>query len=229
MSLTGNKILFGFTILCVALGMGACSPSPDTTLPTERIKITNIPAKIYRTEAALTTPAQKDTFKVYVQFSKGMTAADGSVAMGEIEVDPEKESTDGTYTLSEDGSTYTVTIDLFIPDTDIPYKSTSWSNIAVVISPEEVNDIFDIDAKAASKLLGGMQTSSSSSTVTLAWGNMLSKKAIMLYSVEDYLRLYGEVGASDGVIVTDTEITGAKVRANLKTINSPNLFNDKND
>ena len=233
MSLLQNKILSGFSILCAALVLGACSPSPSTVLPTERIMITGVPATITRTEAVLATPPSLPTFKVYVQLSSGMTADAGSVAMGSVEVTPED--------ISADGKTCTVTIDLFKPDPntsylmdpDTPYQGNNWSNIAVVISPATVADIYDIDAKAASKALGGgIQQSSSSTTVTLHWKNLMPKSAMMNFSpthVESYLRLYGEKGYPDGVIATDDGIAGTRTRADPAVITSSNMFKEVND
>jgi len=213
----------------MVLALSTCSPGSDSTVPTERIVITKVPVDIYRTVADEKDPTygnNQPIYKVYVQLSKYMTADAGSVAMGEAVVTPDPGA-----------QTCTVSIPLFIPDTTIPntvpYKGTNWSNIAVVISPQWVNDIYDIDAKVK-----GLSGPSSSSTVTYAWGDLWSKKTMLMSSdgIESYLRLYGEKAHEDGVVVTDPQINpGADaeakeaIRADPDVITSFDLFSDVNN
>ena len=214
-----KAIFSGLIIFCAAMVLGACSPDPDPTYSTDKIEIKNIPTKIPRSqkpkEGEPDTITYKDTFKVYIQLSTGINDDSGNVALGVYKIDPaiDKPQADGTYT---------ITIDLYKPDKveywkldktrDSRWSGTDWSSIAIVMSPEEVTDIFDIDAKAA---LSG--PSDSSSTVTLDLdgnGTLIFQKKLI--GLVNYQRLYGMKGFDDGVIVTDNEIKGSPARVNLR-------------
>ena len=186
-----KKVLSGLIIICAVLVLGACSPEPDKTVPTEVMVITNIPANVLRTEKNSNDTVGRPTFKVYVQLSAGMTASAGYAAMGDVIVSP------------AEGSTVTATITNFIGPDGNPWKGVNWANQCVVISPQTVDDIFDIDAKA------GMSGPTASSTVVLDWNMMFPKTFI---KEEDYKKLYGKKGETAwGVIVEDSDIGGAKV------------------
>ena len=245
MNPTQKRYVSGLIISCIVLAMAACSPEPDSIVVTEKIEIRNIPAKIqntasddYASEKGITNTTKKDTIKVYVQISEGMKADDVSTAMGDVKVTDTKYST-----LSSDGKTYTVTIPLYkpknnlpptqegslahIPDKTRPNDSDAWTGIAVVISPEIVNDIFEIDAKA---YLGGATTSS---TVSFDWESLLSKKTMAMQAgvdgLDNYKRLYGKKDWFDGVVVTDNEVKGTKKRAGDEIVSygKPNSKGDK--
>ena len=174
-----KKGLCSLAILCAVLALGACSPDPDSLMPTDTVVIQNIPAVIASTATAASIvlypgiQSENNLFKVYVQLSKGMDANAGSVAEGSYLVTP-ADITNGKATVS---------IPLYVYGTDTPYSGTNWANIAVVISPQNVNYIFDIDCKVTMS-----QPSSSSSTVSFNWDKLLSKKLMAPY---DFCSLYG--------------------------------------
>jgi len=181
-----SRILVSLIIISCALILGACSPDPDPKIPTNTIVITNIPARIINSK--VDDDGEKPLWKVYVQLSVGMTATAGAVA-------------EGRHTLvssdfSTDGKTATVTIPLHeaaVPP-DAPYSGelfsgTGWANIALVISPENVTNIFDVDARVSRS-----GPSSSSETVTFDWKRMWDKK---MMTITDYRHLYGS-GDGDG-------------------------------
>ena len=213
-----KKMAFpGLIILCAALVLGACAPDLDTAAPTEAIQIINIPAKIVNTASPTAISAytgtelnngylfylndvnyegQRATYKVYVQLSAGMTASSGYAAMGEALI------ADG----QKIGDTYTVTITNLTDQNGNPFKGSNWAFESVLISPEKVDTIFDIDAKV------GTIGPSLSPTVVFDW-NTLSPKKLM--KIEDYKKLFGKELSSDyGIIIKDTQIkpgiTGAK-------------------
>ena len=203
-------------VLSAALTMGACSPEPESTVPTKTIVIKNIPPKIKNTASqnyvddhiGYDNTKEKDTFKVYLQLSAGMTADAGYAAMGEALISEAEEATDGTYT---------VTINLEKPK-GTPWSGDNWANESVIISPETVDDIFEIDVK-----VGMIGPSTSSSTVVFNWNGLLEKKKMELApggnTIENYKRLYGNKSvANEGVIMNDIDIGGLKNNppANLK-------------
>lgn len=211
MSLIQKKVFCILILLCTVLVLGACSPDPDPVVPTTTIVIKNIPASILNTKNGSTDITGKPTFKVYVQLSSGITADSVSTAMGDVEVTAADKS----------GDWVTVTIPVYKPknnrpatdslteahkpDTTKPNDSTTWSGVAVVISPEAVKDIFDIDCKV------GYGSSSSSSTVTFDWTTNLKTKTLMNVGadgIDNYKRIYGKIGFYDGVVVTDDDVTG---------------------
>ena len=183
-----RKVLSGLIILCAVLAFATCSPDPDPKVPTEAIVITSIPVEIQRTQIGVT--GSKATYKVYVQLSAGRTAGDSYVAKGEAVIDP-TDITDGKITITFDN--------LEDRDGNSPWSGTNWANICVVISPDTVADIFDIDAKV--NLAG---PSSSSSTVVFNWEGMMSKTFM---GIENYKELYGKKDSPlPGIITHDSEI-----------------------
>lgn len=214
MSIVLKRVFSGFVVLSLFFAVVACSPDPDTKVPTKTIVIKNIPAKIAKTNKN-STEDPADLWKVYVQLSNGTNVTAKNVALGETKVSDTERAEK-----SADETTYTVSIDLYVPDpdeywilhkdSDPPYQGTDWANVAVIISPRWVDDIFDIDARAASPGAG------SDSTVVLDWKKMITRKGIILFSgLDSYERLYGKEGAEDGVIVhdPDPERQGAREKA----------------
>lgn len=201
MILAKEKVLFGVTILSVFCVMAACSPNPDTRVPTQTIVIKNIPATIYNTdnrEGSAEDIVGKPLFKVFVQLSNYSDANHDYSALGDVEVS-------GDEGKSGSGNTYTLAIDNFKDPHGESWSGTNWTYLSVVISPEDVDDvdgIFDIDIKA------GIAGASDSSTVSLDWNNLLPKINMKYYpneetGIRNYKRLYGFVGRTDGVIITD--------------------------
>ena len=215
MSVTQKKVFSALILLCAVLVFGACSPGSDPVVPTTTVIIKNIPATILNTKYDSIDEAGLATFKVYVQLSSGITANAVSTAMGDVKVkDPE------FAILSDDEKTYTVTIPVYRPinntppyeedslahkpDLDRPNDSVKWSGVAVVISPEFVENIFDIDSKV------GFSSPSSNSTVTFDWKKLMSKKFMDAQKgadgLDNYKRIYGKEDWYDGVVVTDDDI-----------------------
>jgi len=191
--------------------LNACSPDADQMAPTETIVITNIPKMIKNTASEAfvkdnpthDNTGEKATYKVHVLISEGITGDDTSVGVGDVIIE------DTT------GDRVTATIRLYKPrdvkdeshkpDLSKPYSGTNWSAIAVVISPEYVKDIFDIDCKVS---FGGP---TDSSVVSYNWADDLQSKKFMdlqkgVDGIDNFKRLYGKIGWSDGVVVTDDDI-----------------------
>jgi len=183
-----KKILSGSVVFCIVLAFSACSPNVDQPVPTQYIKITNIPETITNSNKEDPPITPPPAFKmVYVQLSKGFSATAGSVAKGEMGVQ------ECDHVLGSNGKyTYTATIPLFDPDTNGPFNSTNWSNLAIIISPFDTDNpspgtpeaIFSIDSKAS---MSG--PSSSSSTVTIKWDNPQLYSKNWIHPI-DYLKLF---------------------------------------
>ena len=206
-----KKVTAGLVILCAVLVLGACAPEPDSTAPTMSIIILNVPANVIRTGG---TPGSAPLYKVYVQLSAGMTASAGYAALGDAK--------DGNLTLQSNG-TYMATINnLKGPG----WLGTNWANQCVIICPDTVDDIYDIDAKV------GMTGPTTSSIVVFDWKALMSKQKMDMSpdkkGVENYKQLYGKAGMKDGVVVTDSDIGGSKARAD-SSINSFGQFSNPND
>ena len=214
MSSVLKRFLASMAAISAVFILGACTPATDNPIPTTTIVISGIPKDINRTLSGSTT--SKEFYKIYIQLSPGTNASAGNVAMGEAKYDPEDPTATGVV---DAGATYTATINLKIPfdypkngtNNTKPWAGTNWFAIAAVISPREVNNIFDIDCKAS---FGG--ASKSSPVVSFDWNtNMISKNNM---PIGDYKLLYG-MPTSDvdppaipatqgkmGVIVRDTDI-----------------------
>ena len=185
-----KKAAAAMLIFCAVLFLGACSPDPETTVPTEQIVIKNIPLQVERTKIGEDT--LEDTFKVYVQLSAGMSSASGYSAKGDAKADDFVQS----------DSTITATIHNLKDKDGNNWKGKNWANLCVVISPETVIDIFDIDVKV------GMKGPGSSSTVVVDW-ELLWQKSLMDMApgadgISDYKLLYNDI------VVEDPEIGGSK-------------------
>jgi len=189
-------VISGLIIFCTVLMFASCSPDAQTAVPTNTIVIKNIPDVIFPTEANVADPISQPTYKVYVQLSKYMDADHGYTAKGEAKV----------ADLVPENHKYTVTItDLKDPEGN-PWSGADWLYESVVITPQVVNDIFDIDAKV------GMIGPSTSSTVTFYWNSLLFKTSMDLApggnGIDSYKRLYGtNAHPYEGVILLDTDIT----------------------
>jgi hypothetical protein len=165
----GTTVVFAILWIALVLALGACSPDTEPPKDTEAIRIINIPL----------TVNGKPVYKVYVQLSSGMTASAGYAAKGEAKLTA--------------GQTEVTITDLKDPDGK-PWKGTNWANECVVISPETVDSIGDIDAHAG-------RIGPSSPTVVFDWNNMLGKDII---DDANYKALY------QGIIVPDKDIKGEK-------------------
>jgi hypothetical protein len=174
-----NFLALAGSLLCLFI-LGACPPDAgsggddtNSSENTEAVVVKNIPPKVNG----------KDTYKVYVQLSTGMSAAAGYVAKGEALIS-------NTQATQESGNTYTVTItELKDPDGN-PWKGSNNKSVNVVIRPQMVAGIDDMDAK------GNMK--SSSKTLVLDWkNNLISVKSAI--SEEDYQKLYEDIVVKDGV------------------------------
>jgi len=232
-----KKIVSGLFLIIAVLVIGACSPDPDPIVPLKALKITNIPNTVIRTEKANETAKEgADLWKVYVQCSKGYTDDAENVALGETKV---TDTENAVYDAVSD--TWTITIDLFVPDpaeywvlhkgVDLPYENSQQTQTAIMIAPKKVNEIYDISIRA-----GYVVPNSTSSTVTFNWENpseMFRRQFIMSYpsplaGEKNYKRLYGMAGVDDegnpivdGAVVGDPECLedtatyGTRTRADL--------------
>jgi len=227
-----KRLIFSLVFIGMVLAFSACQPDPEEAVVTEKIIIENVPVNLFRTEAAVNDNTTKTLFKVFAQLSDGFTPKAKDVALGYAVVSPtEAEKTAGKMT---------VTIENWRED----IKSGDWAAAAIIISPDTVNDIFDIDLKTYS---GGAGDSSS---VTFDWKEIMSKHSMVnlgglvgidkKQGMENIRRLYGEDtedGRKDGIICYwdnkdkygGKEIKGSKTRADPKVIDSIDLFNKKND
>jgi hypothetical protein len=163
-----NSLVLAVSLLCL-LVLGACPPDTTPVEDTESVVVTNIPA----------TVGGKPTYKVYVQLSEGTSAAAGHVA-------------EGTALISEaqpTGNTYTITINALKDPNGNPWKGSNNKSANVVIRPQNVTSIEDIEAK------GNMV--SSSKTLTLNWDSgLISIKGVI--SDADYNLLYEDIVVADG-------------------------------
>lgn len=180
MRILQNYVFPAFLSFCAVFIMAACSPDDDTKIPTTTIIISGVPQTMIRTIAD-SSGANYDrsapTYKAYVQLSAGTTASAGAVASGEALVK---------------NSTVTIKLNKAV---------VAWSNMAFVICPEKVDDIFDIDAKAS------MSGPSDSPIVHVDWRAMLPRSMLALSGgVANYRQLYGEAGDGRGVVVLDPNI-----------------------
>ena len=215
----------------MVLALVACQPDPDIVVPTTKFAIENIPVRMYRTEKDTVKEAAdlgQPVFKVFAQLSDGYTPSAKDVALWYAVASP---------TANEIASgKMTVTLENWDEEKDANFNGKGYKALVIIISPQEVNDIYDVDFKAF------MRSPTTSSTVTLSWEGGINKHLMSLsggepQALENLRRLYGEVGASDGIICKwDHEnnyggqaITGAKVRAHPNVINSLSLFNKRND
>ena len=219
-SVRGRGLASGLFILCMTLVLSACPPEVDSIIPLQTVVIKKIPLEICRTEVADTSNTKHPTFRVYIQLSDGFTAKAKGIALGYATLGDPKSR------LVEENGTYTAIITNLEGD---EWDGKTWATVAVIISPEFVEDIYDIDFKA------GYGGSSTTGTVNMSWKEkLLSKHAMVMFSgakagMENLRRLYGEKGATDGTIVNDDGIKGEKERADPEVINNINLFNRKND
>ena len=218
-----KKIVSGLFLIIAVLVIGACSPDPDPIIPVKALKITNIPKTVIRTEKANETAKEgADLWKVYVQCSRGYTDDAENVALGETKFN---DTENVIYNAAND--TYTITINLFVPDPDeywvlhdedLPYENSQQTQTAIMIAPMKVDTIYDISIRA-----GYVEPDSTSSTVTFNWENpseMLRRQLIMSYpspvaGEKNYKRLYGMAGLDDkgnpivdGAVVGDPECLG---------------------
>jgi len=169
-------------LICGVLVLGACSPDPDPVIPTDKVKITNIPAEMFRTDDVSSIDVKEPTFKVFVQLSNAQIASESQPGLGKAIMPATKES----------NGTYTVTIEeLFEQDNVTPWVSENYAFASVIICPANVEDIFDIDMKAGVK-----GPSNSSSTIEINWATLTYSRTNFLAmegfidGIENYMRLY---------------------------------------
>ena len=211
-----KKLFSGLFFITAVLVLGACSPDPDPIVPLKTLKITNIPNTVIRTEKANEEDKEgAPLWKVYVQCSRGLTDDAGNVALGETKVTETAKAVK-----SSDGKTWTITIDLFVPDPDEywilhgdeePYENTQQTQTAIMIAPKKVDTVYDISIRA------GYVVPGSNSTVTFDWEDMIKRDFLMGYpspeaGEKNYKRLYGMDGDDangdpivDGAVVSDPE------------------------
>ena len=200
-----NRFFLGLMILCAIAAFSACKPDPDPKIPTARVVIKNIPATMFRTNEKPPTLTAESTFKVFVQLSNTMTPDTSFPGLGKALV--------SSGTLNALGK-YDVTIDVLRDYNGNPWVSDNWTYGSIIISPENVTDIFDMDMRA---LIGGpIETSS---TVVFDWGTSMPKTNMFDFSmidpVDNYIRLFngrlevGQIGTiiqnREGVIRIDIE------------------------
>jgi hypothetical protein len=165
-----NSLVLAVSLLCL-LVLGACPPEADTTPAesTTQVEITNIPSKVN----------EKDTYKVYVLFSEGMSATAGHVARGEA-------------TLTAGQTTVTITD---LKDTSgNNWTDSNFKSVCVLITAQTVSSEDDTDAHGS--------LVSPSKTLSLDWDSLMKLKGngAMIPS-EDYTLLY------NGIIGNDSAIT----------------------
>ena len=204
-----KKLVYVVVILSVVFAMGACT-EPDPIVPTERIVIKNIPREIYQSwnsaisfpyasEYLIGTNEKKPVFKVYLQLSDAMDEFASNPAEGEMAL----ETAESEGLLKITGNTFTITIPLTTPLTEARYdggngitthdlvSTAKWSNIALIICPDPVDTIFDIDAKMAIK------GPTSSPDVVFDWKKMYTKNYMTSFVTDElgttnYKQLYGK-------------------------------------
>ena len=202
-----KKLFSGLLFIVAVMVLGACTEA-DPIVPTEYIVIKNIPRKIYQSfnpdakddeENIITFPydtdyliapeLKKDVFKVYFQLSDGTDEFASNPAEGELDIGTA--ASEGLLTLT--GDTFTIKIPLVVPltkamndegiTTHERVSTAKWSSIALIICPEPVDTIFDIDAKV------DMKGPTSAPDVEFDWNTMLNK---------DYMTI--KVGPAKGLI-----------------------------
>jgi hypothetical protein len=180
-----KSLVLAVSILCL-LVLGACPPdagggTESSGEETKQVTITNIPATVGN--------GNKKPFKVYIQFSTGMDASAGYVAKGEAKLSSE-EATEVTITNLKNASGNT-------------WADSGKFNVCVLIAPESVDSIDDIDAKPKLSV-------QFSQNLALNWKNdLLSEGMINFRDKYSLAKLY------NGIIVdsNDPDIKGTKARA----------------
>ena len=230
-----KRLVFSLVIIGMVLAFSACQPEADTTDEIERIVLSNVPVNMYRTKAGEDSEAVP-VFKVFAQLSDAFTPNAVDVSLGWAIVEPTKEEIKK--------GVMTVTIENW----DVRSEGTEWKAVAFLISPENVNDIFDVDFHAGTR---GLLKSEGSTTYADWKGKTTFTKHTMItfggyggggadQGMENLRRLYGEKskdGNKDGIICYwdnkdkygGKEIKGSKTRADPAVIDSIDLFNKKND
>jgi hypothetical protein len=149
-------------VLLSLVVLGGCPQTDDGTKEnTEQIEVTNIPAKV----------GSKDSYKIFVQVSTGTSAAAGWTAKGEAVING-KDS---------------VIMDLKGVDNKAWADQGSF-NIAVVLSPSQVDKWEDID------VYGGSSINFSSKIYTFKWGSGVYLNKLMPSQVE---QLFNGKGLTD--------------------------------
>jgi hypothetical protein len=177
-----NSLVPVIPLLCLFI-LAACPPdagSDTESSNTETVTITNIPDKVGENN--------KKPFKVYIQFSTGMDASAGYIAKGEAKLSSEG-ATEVTITNLKDASGNT-------------WTDSGKFNVCVLIVPEYVDTIDDIDAKPQRSI-------QSSQNLALNWDNLLSESMINFSDPYSLAKLY------NGIIVdsNDPDIKGTKTPA----------------
>jgi hypothetical protein len=175
-----NILVLAVSLLCL-LVLGACPPEATPAELAKEVKVINIPPTVGKNN--------KQSFKVYVQLSAGMDASAGYVAKGEAK-------------LSSPGTTTEVTIKLKDPDGNA-WTGSDFSNVCVLISPETVDNIDDIDAKPKASV-------TSSKTLILDWDDLWEEDTINTLDPYSLAKLY------NGIVVDDGDIKGTKTPAPAK-------------
>ncbi|MDR2053742.1 MAG: hypothetical protein LBP80_10035 [Treponema sp.] len=170
-----NFLVPAVSLLCL-LALNACPPEATPPEDTEAVRITNIPREVGANKKA--------PFKVYVQLSAGMDASAGYVAKGEAKL-PSPETTEITIKLKD--------------QKDDDWTGSGFTNVCVLVSPETVNNIDDIDAKPQA-------SATSSKTLVLDWNNLMEERFINTLDKYSLAKLY------NGIVVDDLDIKGSKTR-----------------
>jgi hypothetical protein len=173
-----NSLALVISVLCL-LVLGACPPEADEVEDTETIKVTNIPLKVLETGL--------DPYKIYVQLAKTMKASDGYVAKGE-------------KILTAGQTEVTITGADIKDESGIPWTGSEYGYVNILISPEYVASIDEIDSRAG--------TASPAKTLKLKWEGISLKSAVGLGFIQlnDYHQLYKDI------IIDDSDIKGAKAQ-----------------
>jgi len=180
-----KKVFSGLLILCAIAVFIACKPDPDPKIPTDRVVIKNIPAKMFRTDTNPSPPppatAAENTFKVFVQLSNTMSPDTSFPGLGKASV--------SSGTLNAFGK-YDVTIENLFDYNGNPWARDDWTYVSVIISPENVTNIFDMDMRAYMTA-----PSKTSSTVVLDWEALWPKTTMFsgyagIDPVDNYIRLF---------------------------------------
>jgi hypothetical protein len=162
----------GAAIALVSLMVfGGCpSDNGGTKENTEQIEVTGIPAQV----------GSKASYKIFVQLTDGPTADANRLAVGDAVID-------GNSAI----------MDLYTPDSHLPWSGTGTIYFAIVISPQVVKTWEDIKAY-------GNVKNFSSKTMSFTWGS-----GLVPIDETQLRQLFNGEGLTNqpGIIVNDPDIT----------------------
>jgi hypothetical protein len=177
-----NPLALVISFLCL-LALSACPPDTSPSEDTEEVLVTNLPSTVGNNN--------KTPFKVYVQLSKGMNASAGYVAKGEAKL-PSGQTEVRIKLKAKGGADWT---------------GSDFSNACVLISPEIVDTIDDIDAKPKAG-------ATASKTLVLDWDSLLDETYINTLDKYSLAKLYNGIIVGTAEPETgDSEIKGTKTAA----------------